>query len=265
MISEPVRLRVMTWNLLTDTAEHAPPWRARGPVLADRVAALAPAVLGTQEGSRSMLDDLVSRLPPGYRWVGEGRRGRGRDEHGAVVYDASVLTLLDLRHRWLSSTPEVPGSRAPDADLPRMLTTARFHHEEARFVLTVVDTHLDHIGMRARVDGAATVAAEVDGPTVVLGDFNDTPGSDAYRTLVGAGLVDALDPRDRPERRRATFTGLEAERGDEGEQIDWVLVTRDLTVAAAWVEDLGPGAPPSDHRPVVVDLALPAQAASNQR
>ena len=255
---------MMTWNLLTETADHAPPWRARMRPLAAAVTALRPAVLGTQEGSRAMLDDLVSRLPEGYRWVGEGRRGRGRDEHGAIVYDSTMLTLLDLRHRWLSATPLIPGSQAADADLPRMLTAARFYHAESGCVLTVVDTHLDHLGVQARADGAAVVAAEVRGPTVVLGDFNDTVDSDAYRILTGTGLVDALDPRNRPDRRRATFTGLGPET-EEGGQIDWVLATRELTVANAWVEDLGPGTPPSDHRPVVVDLVLPAQAASNHR
>ena len=55
----------MTWNLLTETATHRPPWSVRGPAVAQRITELAPAVLGTQEGSRSMLDDLVSRLPAG--------------------------------------------------------------------------------------------------------------------------------------------------------------------------------------------------------
>jgi endonuclease/exonuclease/phosphatase family metal-dependent hydrolase len=257
----------MTWNLLTETATHAPPWSVRGPAVAERIIELAPAVLGTQEGSRSMLDDLVSRLPDGYRWVGEGRRGRGQDEHGALVYDVRARTLLDLRHRWLSATPELPGSAAPDADLPRMLTAARFHHEESGAVLSVLDTHLDHLGARARVDAAAIIAAEVAGPTVVLGDFNDpAEASEAYAVLTGSGLVDALAPRDRSSRRLRTFTGFDPDLGGEGEQIDWLLVTPDLTVADAWVvsDPAGPGAP-SDHRGVVADLVVEPQTGRNQR
>jgi endonuclease/exonuclease/phosphatase family metal-dependent hydrolase len=258
-------MRVMTWNLLTETSVDAPPWSVRGPAVAARVADLAPAVLGAQEGSRVMLDDLVSRLPARYRWVGEGRGGSGHDEHGAVVYDTGVLTLLDLRHRWLSPTPEVPGSQASDADLPRMLTAARFHLRESGAAITVVSTHLDHLGAQARVDGAALVAAEATtGPTVVLGDFNDpAEDSEAYRILTRSGLVDALAPRNRPDQRLRTFTGLypDGAAEGEGEQIDWVLVTPDITVSDAWVvagpsgEDL-----PSDHRPVVADLVVPAQA-----
>jgi endonuclease/exonuclease/phosphatase family metal-dependent hydrolase len=245
----------MTWNLLTETAD-APCWRTRIPAAAAYVQELAPAVLGTQEGSRVMLDDLVARLP-GYRWVGEGRRGRGREEHSAVVYDGRVLTLLDLRNRWLSSTPEVPGSVAPDADLPRMLTAARFHDSESGVVFTVVNTHLDHLGPQARLDGAALVAgAGGRGRTVVLGDFNAVTGSEPYQVLTRSGLVDALEPRDRAARRLRTFTGLDQPEPDEGEQIDWVLVTPDITVTDGWVAE-PPGPPyPSDHRPVVADVVV---------
>jgi len=236
----------MTWNLLTETPVGAPPWSVRGPMVATRVTALEPAVLGAQEGSRIMLDDLVSRLPVRYRWVGEGRGGHGHDEHGAVVYDTSVLTLLDLRHRWLSSTPEVPGSQGSDADLPRMLTAARFHDRESGAAFTVVNTHLDHLGAQARVDGAAQVAA--------------------YRILTRSGLVDALAPRDRPSRRLRTFTGFDPDGEGEGEQIDWVLVTPDITVADAWVVvDPAGEASPSDHRAVVADLVVGPQEGWSQR
>jgi endonuclease/exonuclease/phosphatase family metal-dependent hydrolase len=209
-----------------------------------------------------MLDALVTGLP-GYRWVGEGRRGRGRDECSAVVYDGEALTVLDVRNRWLSATPDVPGSMAPDADLPRMATSVRLHHEASGAVFTVLNTHLDHLGARARLVGARQIAGAIGTePAVVLGDFNAQPGSEPYRVLTDAGLVDALAPRDRPGQRRATFTGLDPQ--ETGEQIDWVLVTPDLEVVDAWVA-VPPGPPyPSDHRPVVADVRV-AQAPANQR
>ena len=251
-------VRVMTWNLLTDAVDAPSPWGDRCPRVAERVAALAPTVLGTQEASAGMLDDLVSALPRGYCWLGEGRRGAGTDEMSAVVYDSTALTVLDVRHRWLSATPEVPGSRAADAHLPRMLTAVRFHDIVSAAAFTVVNTHLDHIGRQARLDGAASVAGESrSGPTVVMGDFNDVAESPAYATLVGAGLRDALAPRDRPARRLRTFVGLEQELTGEGEQIDWLFVTADIDVQDSWV-DFGSldGATASDHRPVVADLRV---------
>ncbi|TQJ08934.1 endonuclease/exonuclease/phosphatase family metal-dependent hydrolase [Lapillicoccus jejuensis] len=248
-----------TWNLLTEHDGGAPPWAERVEVLARHVGALAPAVLATQEGSAAMLDDLVGRLP-GHRWVGEGRRGRGRDECTALVYDAAALTVLDVRHRWLSPTPLVPGSVAPGADLPRMLTTVHLHHagSGARFV--VVGTHLDHVGEAARDLGAALVAEELGGgPTVVLGDFNAAAGRSApYGRLVGAGLVDALAPREREEQRRATFVGVPGRDGADEGQIDWLLVTPGIEVVRGWVDEGPTEGFGSDHRPVVADLRLPS-------
>ncbi len=247
----------MTWNLLTDAVTAAPPWQERCPRIAARVAGTGPTVLATQEASARMLDDLVAALP-GHRWVGEGRRGALTDETCAVVYDTTAVTVLDVRHRWLSATPEVPGSVARDAHLPRMVTAVRFHDHASAGVVTVVNTHLDHIGAQARREGAAQVAGLAhDGPAVVLGDFNDTAGSPAYTALVEAGLRDALDPRDRPARRLRSFVGLEQDLTGEGEQIDWLFVTPDVTVRDAWVDAGSPGAPlASDHRPLVADLDL---------
>ena len=253
-------MRVITWNVLTESASAAPSWADRCPRVADRVVALRPTVLGTQEASATMLDALVARLPDAYRWVGEGRRGRRTDETCGVVYDSSALTVLDVRHRWLSTTPEVPGSRADDAHLPRMLTAVRFHDAASDGVLTVVNTHLDHVGTRARVLGAELVAQHAQaGPTVVMGDFNDAAqGSPAYDVLVGAGLSDTLAPRDRPDRRRRTFVGLDQQLNGDGEQIDWLFVTPDVRVEASWVDDTPPHAPmASDHRPIVAEIHLP--------
>lgn len=240
-------MRVMTWNLLTHRATDAPSWSVRVPVVAATVGAVQPTVLGTQEGSAEMLADLVALLPEGYRWVGEGRLGRGRDETCSVVYDAHALTVLDVRHRWLSPTPTVPGSMASDADLPRMVTGVRFHDGGSGEEFTVVNTHLDHLGEQARRDGAAAVASEARvGPCVVTGDFNAPAGaSAAYDTLVGSGLVDALAGRE----RAPTFP-------TSGEAIDWILVTGDVTVSDAWVGTVPEGYA-SDHRPVVADLRWP--------
>jgi endonuclease/exonuclease/phosphatase family metal-dependent hydrolase len=253
-------VRVMTWNLLTDAVPAAPPWPVRCPRVAERVTTVRPIVLGTQEASAAMLDVLVGALPDAYRWVGEGRRGRLTDETCGVVYDSSALTVLDVRHRWLSATPEVPGSRADDAHLPRMLTAVRFFEAATTTAFTVVNTHLDHVGARSRVLGAELVAEYAkDGPAVVMGDFNDAAlASPAYDTLARAGLRDALSPRDQPRQRLRTFVDLDQALSGEGEQIDWLFVTPDVRVQGSWV-DAGPPTEPmaSDHRAIVAEVHLP--------
>ncbi|MTV26557.1 hypothetical protein FTX61_14205 [Nitriliruptoraceae bacterium ZYF776] len=100
-----------------------------------------------------------------------------------------------------------------------------------------------------RAEVSATLEAlDPDLPVVVGGDLNSGERSTAYRQLAAAGFDD-------PQRRAGSgpgFTWPADRRVPAFLRIDWIL-TRGLTPVAAWV------APPhaSDHRPVVVDVALP--------
>lgn len=87
-------------------------------------------------------------------------------------------------------------------------------------------------------------------PTVVAGDLNSNERSVAYRRLTEAGFRD-------PQREVGDGMGFTwpADRSIPAfVRIDWILV-RDLEPVAAWVGE----ARGSDHRPVIVDLAFPAQ------
>ncbi|WP_168800520.1 MULTISPECIES: endonuclease/exonuclease/phosphatase family protein [Cellulomonas] len=116
-----------------------------------------------------------------------------------------------------------------------------------------------HLGLRAderarhvelltgRLAGAAS-----GGPVLVAGDLNERPGGPSWTALLaaGTGLQDAATaagadhptyPADAPRMR-----------------IDAVLVDGRMDVRAARVPDDAPVGVASDHRPLVVDVALPA-------
>ncbi|MFP5310568.1 MAG: endonuclease/exonuclease/phosphatase family protein [Actinomycetes bacterium] len=98
--------------------------------------------------------------------------------------------------------------------------------------------------------GAVLDALDPDLPAIVAGDLNSTERSEPYRTLASAGFADP---------QRAAGAGMGFTWPNEGRlgpviRIDWVL-SRGLVPVAAWVGDGGA----SDHRPVVVDLALARQ------
>lgn len=90
---------------------------------------------------------------------------------------------------------------------------------------------------------------------VVTGDFNAGPDSAVHAALAGrGGLRDAWHPaatRSGPEGTFHAFTGR-AER-----RIDWILV-RGFEVRAVHTIDANEnGRYPSDHFPVVAELAFP--------
>lgn len=107
---------------------------------------------------------------------------------------------------------------------------------------------LESEGERRQAEVFAILRALRPGvPAIVAGDFNSNERSGPYRRLSRAGFED-------PHRARGSGPGFTwPSDGPIGPmiRIDWVL-TRQLLAVDAWVEDGGP----SNHRPVVVDLAL---------
>jgi len=112
----------------------------------------------------------------------------------------------------------------------------------------VLTTHFDHrrdSPQRARsAEEMVAMAGQWDGPLVMLGDFNDVPGSQAHRTLTGIARdawaavgegAGATIPVEAPTRR-----------------IDWVLL-RGLDPQSAEVVKTDA----SDHLPVLVTATLP--------
>ena len=123
--------------------------------------------------------------------------------------------------------------------------------------LTVFDTHLDAFGgdawRRQEADSLVRLVSQARrvGETVIVGgDFNSTPESAAQRVLRDSGLRDAWQscgsgsgntfPADTPNRR-----------------IDFLFLTDATRCHAASV----PQTRLSDHRPLLVDVALPEAAA----
>jgi endonuclease/exonuclease/phosphatase family metal-dependent hydrolase len=261
VVSFGAPMTVVTFNLrfANETDQH--PWSARRPILIRQIADIAPAVLATQEGLRSQLDDVALGLPDHYAWVGTSRKGATEDEYCAVFYDQRRLELVAADHQWLSETPDVPGS-VSWGRLPRMLTAVSFRDAEAGELL-VVNTHFDHWSLRARRFGADQLVSYLrthaqGRPVVVMGDFNTGARiSRAYRSLLDTPLVDVFDVAERPGPEHPTFANYQPPRR-RGPRIDWLLVSPDVAVVDCAVDDRSfDGAYASDHLPVTATLCLP--------
>lgn len=253
-------LRVMSFNVRvpveTDGADR---WEARREQMVRLLREQRPDVIGTQELVKAQGDYLAAELPE-YAWFGRGRRGDDSDEHMGVFYRRNALKLLDSGDFWLSDTPDVPGSISWGHPLPRMVTWGLFERiaDGRRFYL--LNTHFpyrDEDGP-ARVRAAKLIARRVkklsaDVPVIVVGDFNDVPGSGAYRRLTRR-LHDAWveAPREGPDYTFHGFTG----QGDK--RIDWVLYRGGLQpLRARTLDSRENGRYPSDHFPVAVDFGWP--------
>ncbi|MGR4891201.1 endonuclease/exonuclease/phosphatase family protein [Sphingopyxis sp. LARHCG72] len=256
----------MSYNIRLDLASDGDnAWPHRRKALAGVVAYYAPDIVGMQEVLLRQKQNLEADLPA-YIFVGAARDdGKDKGEFSPLGYRRDRFALVASGTFWLSPTPDVPG-KGWDAAYPRVATWARLSDKASKHVLLVVNTHMDHVGTTARLEGARQIrrwigAHRKPGEAVVLmGDFNSPTASPAYAAITepGAGaLRDTLTISRTPHFGPAgTFNAFKIEQ-DEASPIDHIFVSEGVSVLrhATLTQQTG-GKLPSDHYPVLADLCI---------
>ena len=254
-------MRVMTFNLRFendfDGENH---WLNRRDFLVKTIQKYRPHLLGTQEGKPSMLAFLRDNLQR-YELSADSRTWDDHCQYPTLYYLADYFTLVKHSEFWLSKTPEVHMSKSWDSAFPRMISHSllKMKHSDRQIWASV--THLDHISEHARIEGAKMIrhwAVERKEPIVLLGDFNDLPGSEVHQTLREpcGPFCDSWQMVGKSEDQHSYthhgFTGVPAKG-----RIDWILVTPEFLILDIFVvRDQKAGRFPSDHFPLLVDLQL---------
>ncbi|MBD2871646.1 endonuclease/exonuclease/phosphatase family protein [Paenibacillus arenilitoris] len=264
-----MKLPIMTFNLRIDSGTKSEDsWDRRSVRVAETIERFAPVIVGTQEGSRPMLDVLKGHLGH-YEYVGQGRGDGGADEYCAIFYDTRLLAIEEEGQFWLSEQPETAGSVSWDSSLPRICTWAHFRCVGlAHPGWLVFNTHLDHLGQRAREEGILLIwdkmreLGERKGVSALLmGDLNAEPDNAVIRFLRGqaelggrsARLADAYAAS--AVRPGATYHDFKG--GAEGEPIDYIFATPDVAIEQTRiVTDSVDGRYPSDHYPVTAVVRI---------
>jgi endonuclease/exonuclease/phosphatase family metal-dependent hydrolase len=256
-----ILLRVMTFNLRFendfDGENH---WLNRRDLLVRTVQKHRPHLLGTQEGKPSMLAFLSDNLK-GYQLSADSRTWDDHCQYPTLHYLADYFALVEHSEFWLSETPEVHMSKSWDSAFPRMISHSLLELKHSGRQIWVSVTHLDHISEQARIEGAKMIrawAVERKNPIVLLGDFNDFPGSEVHQTLREpfGPFSDSWQMMGKAEDQQSYtqhgFTGVPTKG-----RIDWILLTPEfITLDVFVVRDQKAGRYPSDHFPLLVDLQL---------
>ena len=199
-------------------------WPERIPLLLADMAALQPDLIGLQECVFAVQQDRLLGAAGEGRY--ESRRGwAGRPEYGNAVLGRAPLALgegerLELDHN--RSALRVPVS-LPSGD-----------------GLDFVVTHLHHLvtGDAVREAQAQAVAgwlAAIDGPLVVVGDFNAEPTEPAYRVMLHAAFRSAHLEANGAEPAVTWPSGIKAPGVDDDGQpgcLDYIWVRGPITVEA---------------------------------
>ena len=245
-------MKIVTFNLRMDTPDDGPHrFLYRRAAIVSRIRAEGPDILGFQEALPAMYDYLRENLPE-YTFLGHGRSERYEGEANPIAFRTDRFALKSYATRWLSPTPEVPGSRFPEDQsiCPRIFVTAELYDRQTDSVFRVVNTHLDHEGPIARRRALALIAEQIpaDLPTVLMGDFNCPPEDEALEPLKGRF-------RDMSAGLGHTFHCFEGFYTWKTDKIDYIFATAEFRKSACGLWE-NHETVLSDHYPVCFEGGL---------
>lgn len=247
----------MTFNVRRPLPRYRPgvpdAWFTRAPAVQAVLREHLPELVALQEVHLEQLHPLREALGPGHVLLGEGRDADGRGERCLLAVDTGRFEIQRWQQRWLSPTPDVPGSRWPGGSYPRSVVHAELADRRTGVVWRVAATHLDPWPERVRLRQLAALQAPHlawAGPLVLLGDMNAAAGrSRTWDAALVGGLRDAL-PADAP----GTFHRYR-QPGPRTPRLDWILHGGPVRVLRARVVGDRPrGTWASDHFPVLAEL-----------
>ncbi|WP_320053823.1 endonuclease/exonuclease/phosphatase family protein [uncultured Acetobacteroides sp.] len=195
-------LKVATFNIRNSNANDGiNRWENRKAIAAEFINTEKPDIIGMQEVLQEQLDYLSSNLNA-YSYVGVAREdGKQKGEYAPLFFRKDRFSEKNHQTIWLSETPSVAGSVGWDAALTRIATIVTLYDKKAKREVTVINTHFDHMGVKAREESIKLIrqkVKELDAKSyIVMGDFNSRPTESAYLTAVKdlAGFPPLIDAR----------------------------------------------------------------------
>lgn len=255
-------IQVISYNIRLNTASDGiNAWPNR----ADQVAALLdfhnPDVFGLQEAMIGQIEDLQAQFPK-MKWIGLGRDdGKQAGEFSPIFYDFDKYKLLKQGTFWLSQTPEKPGL-GWDAACNRVCTWAVLQTSKSMKKFLVLNTHFDHMGVKARSESAKLILKKIKElnpeklPVILMGDFNLTPDQLPISMITQELKDSRAISKKLPYGPNGTFNGFDY-NSPLKDRIDYVFVSKQVEVKRyAVLSDSKDKRFPSDHLPVFVSLDL---------
>ncbi|MBN2330147.1 MAG: endonuclease/exonuclease/phosphatase family protein [Candidatus Omnitrophica bacterium] len=269
-------IRIMTYNIRMNTpSDGINAWPNRKDHVAEMIRDKYQVdIVGVQEALIEQVHDLEARLTD-YMRIGVGRdNGWDQGEHMAIFFRKDRFELLQQNTFWLSETPEIPGVTSWESACNRIVTWGKFKDRTSGREFYHFNTHFDHRSQKARVESAKLIWRRIQAmtnglPVVLTGDFNIQETNEAYAILTGKEPADGDDRSDLKDARyitkiphqgpTSTFTRNQwTETGAPETKIDFIFVRNGFQVLSHQVpNDKYDGRYPSDHLPVVADLAFP--------
>ena len=263
--SKQAEVRVATFNIRFNSAEDAKTgdsWHERKESVAEVILSHDFDIVGTQEGSKRQIADLLS-LMPDYDCIGHPYGGSSGELHTATTfYKRDKLELLDEGTFWYSPTPEVK-SKGWDATDLRLCHWGKFRDKASGREFFFFNSHLfwrlevaRSMSGKVLVDQVRKIAG--DKPVIAVGDYNSREETPQVKDILSL-LRDAYTVSETaPTGPVNTDLGGGNFLGPAKARIDYLFVSdhvrvKDYTVIDDKREN---GHYPSDHLPIVCSVEI---------
>ena len=255
-------VKAMSYNIRLNTSsdgENA--WPNRKDFLRTQVLFFAPDFLGVQEATPEQMTHLKSVLKD-YMSIGQGRDGVNKGEFSAIFYNTKRFKLEENHMFWLSESPEHI-SKGWDAAYPRVCTYGLFTDLETSKKIWVFNTHLDHKGHQAQLQGMKLIQDTIakvntaNYPVILTGDFNVEPDSELITNL-SKSMVNTQDLADLIYGPKGTFSGFKFHE-PVTRTIDYIFTSKPAKIKVtkhAVLSDSDNLKYPSDHFPIFIEFTL---------
>ena len=254
-------VNIITYNIrYSNTGDGENAW----PLRKDKVAGLLlfhkADIFNVQEALIEQINDLKKSLPE-FDCYGVGRDdGKEAGEHMSVFFRKSRFEKLAEGTFWLSETPEKPGM-GWDAACNRTCTWVKLKDRITKKTFFILDTHLDHRGMKAREEGVKLILSMIPEinkenlPLILTGDFNLAKESGPVQAILKV-LDDARDKSvTAPYGPQGTSGGFAV--NDRSRTIDFIFINQKVKVLRHGVLSDSFGMfYPSDHKPVLAEIQI---------
>jgi endonuclease/exonuclease/phosphatase family metal-dependent hydrolase len=184
-------LKVITLNVRYDNpADSLNAWPYRASTVISFLKNEKPDIFGMQEVLTNQMEYLDSVMTD-YISVGVGRSdGVKAGEMNPVFYLKEKFEIIRTKTFWLSETPEVAGSQAWGAGLPRIVTWMELANKNTHEHFFFFNTHFANDSDSARKMSADLLLNKIDTiaagfPFIVTGDFNMDISTKGYELLIG--------------------------------------------------------------------------------
>ena len=256
-------VKIMSFNVRLDTTEDDTNnnWPNRKQACIELIKNQKPCLVGFQEAKyTSQWLYLKEQLKDEYEGWGLNRdtgTESGSGEVMGILYNKSKVQKIDGGTFWLSETPDVC-SIGWDAACKRTATWGIFKHLGTGLQFLYINTHLDHKGTEARVNGLKQLAAFFEKQSASIaflsGDMNVESSHAAFSVLTStmANTRDAA-PKDHTD----SFRTYNAYGASNGSVIDHIYCSKALKVIEYHTVNEDYGVPyVSDHYPIYAIIKL---------